>query len=284
MLATASKSITKSEATAWFGVSRQAYYQALKRKLEREAQDQLVAVLVQGVRQRHPRIGGRKLHHKLLAPMASLGIYRGRDAFFDILRHHDLLVKPKRNGHRTTYSGFLRYPNLVQDLEITHPNQVWVSDITYITTEEGFVYLALITDLYSRFIVGYDISSSLAVEGAQRALKRATKNAMKNTAKKELAGLIHHSDHGVQYTAYAYQNQLKEFLMKASMGEVGNCYDNAVAERVNGILKDEYNLDALFLNLAQAQHAVQEIVWLYNYDRPHLSLDMANPASVYFLN
>ena len=229
-------------------------------------------------------MGGRKIHDKLRSSMASLGIRRGRDTFFDILRHHDLLVKPKRNGHRTTYAGFLRYPNLIEDLEITHPNQVWVSDITYITTEEGFVYLALITDLYSRFIIGYDISSSLAVEGAQRALENATKNALKNTVKKKLEGLIHHSDHGVQYTAYAYQDQLNDFLMKASMGEVGNCYDNAVAERVNGILKNEYNLDALFLNLAQAQQAVHEIVWLYNFDRPHLSLDMATPAEFYILN
>ena len=251
---------------------------------EREAENQLIVALIQGIRQSHPRMGGRKIHNKLRSPMSVLDIRRGRDVFFDILRQHDLLVKPKRNGHRTTYAGFLRYPNLIQDLEITHPNQVWVSDITYVTTEEGFVYLALITDLYSRFIVGYDISSSLAVEGAQRALEKATQNALKNIAKKELEGLIHHSDHGVQYTAYVYQSQLKEFLMKASMGEVGNCYDNAVAERVNGILKNEYNLDALFLNLAQAQRAVNEIEWLYNFDRPHLSLDMATPADFYFLN
>ena len=283
MLATTSKEVTKSEATAWFYVSRQAYYQALKRKHLKDAENQLVVELVQGIRRKHPRMGGRKMHDKLRSPMASLGILRGRDSFFDILRHHDLLVKPKRSGHRTTYPGFLRFPNLIQDLEITHPNQVWVSDITYITTEEGFVYLALITDLYSRFIVGYDISSSLAVEGAQRALEKATQMALKNTEKKDLAGLIHHSDHGVQYTAYAYQDQLKDFSMKASMGEVGNCYDNAVAERVNGILKNEYNLDALFLNLPHAQQAVQEIVWIYNYDRPHLSLDMATPADFYIL-
>ncbi len=238
--------------------------------------------LVQGIRQQHPRMGGRKLLWKLQAPMASLGISRGRDSFFDILRHKDLLVPPKHNGTRTTHSGFWRYPNLLENLSITHPNQVWVGDITYITTEEGFVYLVLLTDLYSRFIVGYDISSSLAMEGSLRALEKGLKNAMKNASKKELEGLIHHSDHGVQYTAYAYQDMLKNWLMKASMGEVGNCYDNAVAERVNGILKNEYNLDALFVNLEQAQKAVREIVWLYNYDRPHLSLKMATPADFYF--
>jgi putative transposase len=229
-------------------------------------------------------MGGRKLYGKLRSPMAALGIKRGRDGFFDILRHYDLLVKPKHNSRRTTYSGFLRFPNLIQNLEITHPNQVWVGDITYISTEEGFVYLALLTDLYSRFIVGYDLSSSLAVEGAQRALETATRKAIKNSSANALQGLIHHSDHGVQYTAHAYQDTLQRHLMSASMGEVGNCYDNAVAERVNGILKQECNLDALFLNLAHANLAVPEAIWLYNYDRPHLSLDMATPADFYILN
>lgn len=236
--------------------------------------------MIQSIRQRHPRMGGRKILDKLRSPMSALDIQRGRDRFFALLRHHDLLVKPKRNHRRTTYPGFLRFPNLIQNLEITHPDQVWVGDITYITTEEGFVYLALLTDLYSRFIVGYDLSSSLAVEGTQRALEKAVKNAPTRTLK----GLIHHSDHGVQYTAYAYQNALKNYQMSASMGEVGNCYDNAVAERVNGILKNEYNLDALFNNLAQAQKFVPDALWLYNYDRPHLSLDMATPAERYVLN
>ncbi len=272
--------LTKTDACDWFNISRQAYYQARKRQLIREAEDQIIIELVQGIRQKHPHMGGRKLLYKLQASMASLGISRGRDSFFDILRRHDLLIQPKRNGTRTTHSGFWRYPNLLENLRITHPNQAWVGDITYITTEEGFVYLVLLTDLYSRFIVGYDISSSLAMEGSQRALE----NAIQNVSNKDLAGLIHHSDHGVQYTAYAYQDILRNQFMKASMGEVGNCYDNAVAERVNGILKIEYNLDMLFVNLEQARKAVHEIIWLYNYDRPHLSLKMATPADFYNLN
>ena len=276
--------LTKSEACSWFNLSRQAYYQARKRALVREAEEQLVVELVQGIRQRHPRMGTRKIYDKLQSPMALLGIRRGRDALFDILRSYDLLVKPKRNHRRTTHAGFLRYDNLISELKITRPNQVWVGDITYITTEKGFVYLALLTDLYSRFIVGFDISSSLAVEGAQRALKNATKNALKTIPKKDLQDLIHHSDHGVQYTAYAYQEQLQKFSMRASMGEVGNCYDNAVAERVNGILKNEYNLDALFPDLKQACRSVKESIQLYNFDRPHLSLDMATPADFYILN
>lgn len=250
----------------------------------REAEEQLIVELVQGIRQRHPRMGTRKIYDKLRSPMVSLEIRRGRDAFFDILRSYDLLVKPKRNHRRTTHAGFLRYDNLISALKITHPNQVWVGDITYITTEKGFVYLALLTDLYSRFIVGYDISSSLAVEGAQRALEVATKNALKRVPVEKLEGLIHHSDHGVQYTAFAYQEQLDKYSMRASMGEVGNCYDNAVAERVNGIMKNEYNLDALFPDLPQACRSVKESVNLYNFDRPHLSLNMATPADFYILN
>lgn len=281
---TASNEVTKSEAIAWFAISRQAYYQALKRKLEREAEDQLVIAFIQSIRRKHPRMGGRKIQHKLHRPMASLGIQRGRDAFFDILRRNDLLVKPKRNHHRTTHAGFLRYPNLLEELMLTHPNQAWVADITYISTEEGFVYLALITDLYSRFIIGYDVSSSLAVESAQRALQMAIKEAFKNAGADNLDGLIHHSDHGVQYTAYFYQDCLKDEHIVASMGEIGNCYDNAVAERVNGILKDEYNLDALFLNLQHAYQVVAQSIWLYNFDRPHLSLKKATPADFYILN
>lgn len=280
MLAVASGEISITEAVAWFGVTRQSYYQARQRALREAAEDQLLVAMIQDIRRLHPRMGGRKILFKLRSSMASLGIHRGRDRFFALLRRYDLLVKPKRSRQRTTYPGFLRFPNLIQDLTITHPNQVWVGDITYITTQEGFVYLALLTDLYSRFIVGYDLSSSLAVEGAQRALE----NAVKNASTKNLQGLIHHSDHGVQYTAYAYQEAINKYHMHASMGEVGNCYDNAVAERVNGILKNEYNLDALFANLAQAQHFVSEIIHLYNYDRPHLSLNMSTPADRYVTN
>ena len=280
MCATVSGEITTTEAVAWFSVTRQAYYQTRQRDLRKAAEDQLLVVMIQDIRRLHPRMGGRKILAKLRSPMASLGIHRGRDRFFALLRRHDLLVKPKRSRRRTTYPGFLRFPNLIQDLTITHPNQVWVGDFTYITTQEGFVYLALLTDLYSRFIVGYDLSSSLAVEGAQRALEKAVKKA----STKNLQGLIHHSDHGIQYTAYAYQETLKNYRMCTSMGEVGNCYDNAVAERVNGILKNEYNLDALFVNLAQAQQFVSDTIDLYNYDRPHFSLNMMTPADRYVTN
>lgn len=248
--------------------------------MARAAEEQLIVELVQGIRQRHPRMGGRKLHHELQEPLSALGITRGRDAFFELLRDHNLLVPSKRSRRRTTRSGLWRCPNLLTDLKVTRVNQVWVGDITYITTERGFLYLALLTDAFSRFIVGFDLSASLAVEGCQRTLEMACQQ----TAKADLSGAIHHSDHGVQYTAWSYRERLESAGMLSSMGEVGNCYENPLAERMNGILKCEYGLDGLFVNDKHAQEATQESVWLYNYERPHMSLNYRKPAEIYFGN
>ena len=236
--------------------------------------------LVQGIRQRHPRMGARKLLHELRPQMALLGITRGRDLFFDLLRRQDLLVPHKRNRRRTTRSGLWRCPNLLAELRLNCTQQAWVGDITYITTETGFAYLALLTDAFSRFIVGYDLSSSLAMEGCLRALNMA----LKQTASPSFDGMIHHSDHGIQYTSWPYCDRLQNVGIRSSMGEVGNCYENALAERVNGILKIEYALDDLFLDLQHAHTAVQEAVSLYNYERPHLALDYRKPADVHFAN
>lgn len=223
-------------------------------------------------------MGGRKLLHELRKSMDALGIKRGRDSFFDLLREHDLLVPHKRNYRRTTYSGYWRRPNLLADLAVVRVHQVWVGDITYIATEQGFRYLALLTDAHSRFIVGYDFSESLAVEGCLRALNQA----IRQTDLHLLHGLIHHSDHGIQYTATDYANRLDSVGIRASMGEVGNCYDNALAERMNGILKCEYNLNQLFVNAKDAQIAVKQAIYLYNFERPHLALDYAKPAQIHF--
>lgn len=248
--------------------------------MQQTAEDQLIVELVQGIRQRHPRMGGRKLHHELQKPLAALGISRGRDALFELLAANRLLVATQRNRRRTTHAGLWRCPNLLTDLTLSHVHQVWVADITYITTEEGFVYLALLTDMFSRFIVGFDLSSSLAVEGCRRALDQAIAQA--NV--RDLTGLIHHSDHGVQYTAWPYRQRLLQMNIRSSMGEVGNCYENALAERVNGILKCEYGLNDLFIDKELAQKAVREAVWLYNYERPHLALNYGKPAQIYFGN
>lgn len=262
---------------SWYGISRQAHYQQKARDKMQEHREKRVTEMVQALRQKHPRMGGRKLLHELKEKMVKVGLAMGRDRFFDLLRRAGLLVRPQRRGPRTTWPGSWRCENLLPGVTIEHPNQVWVSDITYIETEEGFGYLSLVTDAYSRFIVGYDFSTSLAVEGAQAALAMATRRAG-NAA----TGVIHHSDRGIQYTCKAYRQDLTNHDMLGSMGQTGNCYDNALAERMNGILKQEYALGERFINFQQASRAVDEAVWLYNYERPHLSLDYQKPFQVHF--
>jgi putative transposase len=260
-----------------FGISRQAHHQQLRRMLCRAGEEAVILEMVQAIRYHHPRMGTRKLWAKLQSQLAIRGISLGRDRLFDLLRRNDLLIPPKRRGTKTTRSGLWRCPNLLPEVTLLRPFQVWVGDITYLTLESGFAYLAMLTDAYSRFIVGFDLSLSLAVEGCQRALSCALQQAHES-----LNGLIHHSDHGVQYTAHAYRNLLADNRMVSSMGEVGNCYENALAERMNGILKLEYGLDDLFVNLEQATESTAQAIALYNYDRPHLALDYRVPAEVHF--
>lgn len=259
-----------------YGISRQAHYQQRQREAQRQEQTAAVLALVRPIRHKHPRMGGRKLLHKVAKALAARGIHWGRDRFFALLRKVGLLVPHRRSRRRTTWPGSWRSTNLLQETALTTANQAWVSDITYVETEEGFAYLALVTDAYSRYILGYDLSHSLAVEGVQRALHRAVQRAGG-----AVAGLIHHSDQGIQYTCHPYRQDLATYQMRSSMGQVGNCYENALAERVNGILKLEYALGDRFVDLAQAQQALMEAVWLYNHDRPHLSLDYDTPFDVH---
>lgn len=240
-------------------------------------EEAVILELVRAIRYHHPRMGTRKVWVKLQPQLVCRGFRIGRDRLFDLLRQHDLLVPVKRRRTRTTRSGLWRCPNLLPELTLSHPYQLWVGDITYLTLETGFAYLALLTDAFSRFIVGFDLSISLAVEGCQRALSRALQQVPCS-----LAGLVHHSDHGVQYTAHTYRNLLGDHHIVSSMGEVGNCYENALAERMNGILKLEYGLDRLFVDLTQAIESTEQAIYLYNYDRPHLALDYHVPAEVHF--
>jgi transposase InsO family protein len=266
-------------ACAWFGITRQAYYQARQRQISRAAEDELLVQMVQALRQDHARMGTRKLYHEIKPQMDAMGIQRGRDALFDLLGQYDLLVPHKRSLRRTTFSGHWHFTNRLTDLTITHINQVWVADITYLCTEQGHLYLALLTDVFSRYIVGFDLSPSLATEGALRSLNQALKNLPQPPPTSPT--LIHHSDHGIQYLAHLYLDRLADFHIQSSMGQIGNCYDNALAERVNGILKLEYGLDSFFVTAAQAQSAVRQAVHLYNHHRPHLALDYRKPAQLY---
>lgn len=192
------------EICSWLGITRQAHYQKLRRQREREKTEETILTRVRSIRQRHPRMGGRKLLRKLGPELSREGISLGRDRFFDLLGRHDMLVSPPRQRRRTTWSGIWRSPNLLKDLPIIGIQQVWVGDITYLQTEAGLCYLFLLTDAYSRFIVGYDLSTSLAMEGARRALEMTI-----DQASFPLTGLIHHTDHGIQYASRIYRELLE---------------------------------------------------------------------------
>jgi transposase InsO family protein len=260
-----------------FDITRQAHYQKQQREAARSVENEVVLEMVRLVRRKHPRMGGRKVLYKIRPMLALESLDIGRDRLFELLREADLLIKPKKKYRRTTIPGLWRAPNRLPGVVVAHCNQVWVCDITYLELMESrFAYMFLLMDLYSRYIVGWHVSNSLAADGALVSLEMALSQTSHTPN-----GLIHHSDHGVQYTSRAYMRTLAENNLLASMGAVGNCYDNIYAERVIGILKGEYGLDSPFVNLHQVGSIVEEVVGLYNTDRPHLSLGMATPKDVY---
>jgi putative transposase len=263
-----------------FNLQRDAYYKFTKRFNQQKVIDAQILYLVEKERKEQPRVGARKLHEALKPKLQLLAIKLGRDGLFDILREHEMLVKRKKSTFKTTnsYHHFHKYSNLIKDKEVTAPNQVWVSDITYIRTVKGFCYLALITDMYSRKILGYDISDTLELSGCQRALQKALRQA------RSAVGLIHHSDRGIQYCSNQYVNELKKRNIKISMTEENHCYENAIAERVNGILKDEFYLDQCFFNTEHASKATKSAIGIYNNKRLHLSLNYKTPNMVFNYN
>jgi transposase InsO family protein len=263
-----------------FGIHRDAHYKYLKRFNKKQAQHSLIIEFVKQERSVQPRIGTRKLIKTIKDPLSKKGIKFGRDALFNLLRERKMLIRRKKPNHKTTdsFHRFYKYNNLIKDLEIIKPNQVWVSDITYIRTVKGFCYLALITDLYSRKIIGYDISDSLELKGCLRALQKAQRQS------RIKSGTIHHSDRGIQYCSNLYVKALKQKNMLISMTEENHCYENAVAERVNGILKGEFYLDECFTNLEHAKRAVKNAIKIYNNKRMHLSLNFNTPDMVHNLN
>ena len=213
--------------------------------------------------------------YKRIKPiLIEMGFDFGRDRFFDFLRREGLLIRRKKKYVKTTnsYHYFHKYSNLIRGMEITKPNQVYVSDITYIKTLEGFCYLSLITDACSRKIVGYNLSQSLGIEGCKSALRMALRQ------KPQGAKLIHHSDRGIQYCSYDYTDLLKKNDIQISMTEQDHVYENALAERVNGILKDEFMLGETLRNYEIAEQLVKESIEIYNEERPHLSLDYDTPS------
>lgn len=263
-----------------FGISRQGYYKARNQQKKIEDDHTKLIQKVLALRAQMPMLGGRKLYVLLKGEIESLSAPLGRDKFFELLKQNHLLIKPKKYRPKTTESRhrFKKYANLIKDLEINRINQVHVSDITYLRTVDRFCYLFLITDLYSRSILGEEVSESLAIEGGLRALKMAI--AKMQTTRDS----IHHSDRGIQYCSNLYTEKLASLGIKISMAEQANPYENAVAERVNGILKQEFMLDRTFPDIKTARKAVKEAIRIYNQQRPHMSLGYKTPDQVYYAN
>jgi transposase InsO family protein len=261
-----------------FGNSRQAWYERKKRLSEWQMQEVFILKQAKELRQEHKRMGAEKMLHLLSDVLKDHGIKYGRDKFYNLLGEHGLLIKRKGRSKRTTNSNhfYRKYPNLIRDLELNSSGMLWVSDITYIRTEFGFVYLSLITDAYSKKIVGWCLWLDLTSEGALNALKMAVQS--ESVKKKEL---IHHSDRGIQYWCNDYVNYLNGCEINISMTENGDPYENAIAERVNGILKTEYGLDQTFKDYLAANEAVKMAVYKYNNKRPHASCDYMTPVEAH---
>lgn len=259
-----------------FGKSRQAYYQRLNYSYVSHAHESIILDLVREYRRDMGRIGGRKLWYLLNQRLPGLV---GRDELFDILDRHHLKVH-RRNRHvRTTWSAswLHRFPNLVSDMELTSINQVWVSDITYLDTQtEGFVYLHLVTDAYSKKILGWSLSPTLHADYTLSALQMALRSSPCS-----LQGLIHHSDRGCQYCSEKYVKLLQDNQIRISMTQGGDPRDNAIAERVNGILKSEWFDNEVFHGLLDARTRVSHVINVYNSRRPHLSLNYHTPSEVH---
>jgi putative transposase len=272
------RSVSLADLCSWFGVSRQAYYQS-KRRIQQDLIEQdLLLEKIATIRKDHKRLGGRKLFLKLEDFMLDHNIKMGRDAFFDLLRDHNLLIKQRKRYHVTTNSNhwMKKYPNLIKDVEPLGPNHIWVSDITYWKTRGGHYYISFITDAYSRKIVGYHVADTMEAIESIAALKMAIKTLQPGTT-----GLIHHSDRGSQYCSSGYVKILKNNKIAISMTENGDPLENAIAERINGIIKGEYLFDYDITSLSKAKEVLKSVVKLYNDDRPHSSIGNATPSKVY---
>jgi len=262
-----------------FGIDRQVYYRKIRKREYKQTKASQVIAMVTGIRSSMPRLGTRKLYLLLIDKLQLLKI--GRDKFFDILRANHLLIHPQRSYHVTTNSHhrFRKHQNLVLELTINRPEQVWVSDITYIGKREKPCYLSLVTDAYSKKIMGYHVADNLNTESSLLALKMAVKGR-----KNKSQSLIHHSDRGLQYCADDYQNLLANNNIKCSMTQNSDPYENAVAERINGILKQEFLIDTYHQDIPTMKKIMQETIEIYNNQRPHYSNYMLTPRQMHEQN
>jgi putative transposase len=260
-----------------FGRSRQGWYEQTKREDEQHMAHAIVLKLVREIRQDLPRAGVPKLHFMLQDKLRAHDIKMGRDALYELLGEHGYLIRYRRHKPYTTNSNhpYKKYPNLIRHIKyLTHPGQLWVSDITYIRLKEKFGYLSIVTDAYSHKIIGYCLYPTLHSNGPVNALLMAAKSKRQDS-------LIHHSDRGSQYCCGEYVKMLEHYGIQISMTEKGDPYENAIAERVNGILKGEFLLDKTFASFIQATEAVNNAVEKYNHIRPHASCDNLTPVQAH---
>lgn len=255
------------------------YYKAIYSNKSKKNLAEKVIDLVNGIRIKMPRVGTRKLYYLLKEELVKLKV--GRDKLFDILRANHLLIKPKRQYHITTNSHhrFKKHKNLIENMEINRPEQVFVSDITYLGNRDNPMYLALVTDAYSKKIMGFDVSNSLNAQGAINALNMAIKNRKYQTVQSQM--LIHHSDRGLQYCSNEYQEILKNNHIRCSMTEKYDPYQNAIAERINGILKHEFIGDLRIKELEIMKELVKNSIYIYNTFRPHFSNYYLTPEQMH---
>lgn len=262
------------------GITRQAYYQYFWHQEQYIFEDELIVSEVIKIRKNHRHMGGRKLYELLQPFLLEHQIKMGRDRLFDVLSANYLLVKRRKKQTITTNSfhRFKKYPNLIRDFIPSSTNQLWVSDITYWRIKNGFLYISFITDAYSKKIVGYHLGDSLQTSETIQALEMAVLNI--SNEKNELE-LIHHSDRGTQYCSNEYVKLLENSKIRISMTENGDPLENAIAERVNGIVKEEYLNDYQVDNLEDAKELLDAVIQLYNNERPHMSIGNLTPNQVH---
>jgi putative transposase len=259
-------------------MTRQAYYQHYWQLEDISYEQELILNEVRSIRKNHSRMGTRKLYGLLEPMMLEHQIKLGRDALFDLLANHNLLVRKRRKSVKTTNSfhWLRKYPNLIKDYLPNNSNELWVSDITYWKTEGQVYYISFITDVYSHKIVGYNVAETLEAFESIQALQMALKSRGSN-----IKQLIHHSDRGIQYCSHEYVKLLKSCNILISMTENGDPRENAVAERVNGIIKGEYLQDNDVGSISEAKELLEAVVHLYNEERPHMSIQNLTPSDIH---
>jgi len=260
------------------GYSRQYVYKQPKDAAKQLLKQQAVKQLVDTERKLLPRLGTRKIYYLIKEELQGQGLKFGRDKLFALMKYYDLQIKPRRRYVQTTMSKhwLRKWPNIIKEKIVTTPDEVWVSDITYLKTQQGNCYLNMVTDMYSRKIVGYAVADNMETESMIGALQMATAGRSHTSSK-----TIHHSDRGMQYCSKEYEALTIKNNIQLSMTENGDPYENALAERMNRTIKEEFGMDRILKSKEQVKQLVADSIFLYNQKRPHLALKMKTPEQVY---